>query len=188
MRTGSAALRTDEGLDDIVVACGMTPTGRRCATGVKPSVERRLMPAFFAVRRERPAARSRGLMNSSMPKLSNARPVPSRAMQIPGGAHHHHQPPRTALLAKPSRNISPQFHSPGGEDVGEPASPRNAMATYAPIAESAVKRNDAATIGIKLGRTSTRMIRAGLSPETLAASTKSRLRSERVCALRVREV
>jgi len=32
------------------------------------------------------------------------------------------------------------------------------------------------------------MIRTRLSPETLAASTKSRLRSERVWALRVREV
>src|SRR5207249_8504046 len=102
--------------------------------GVTPSVGRRLTWAVLAARRERPAARSLGLMSSSMPKLRRARPVPSSATQTPGGAHHHHHPPRTALLANPSRSMSPQFHSPGGDEVGEPARPRKAMATYAPMA------------------------------------------------------
>src|ERR1700682_414603 len=108
-------------------------------------------------------------MNSSMPKFNSARPVPRSATHMPGGAHHHHQPPRTALLAKPSRRISPQFHSPGGYEVGDPARPRNAIATYAPIADRVVKRNDAATIGTRLGSTSTRMMRRRPSPDTRAA-------------------
>ena len=41
-------------------------------------------------------------------------------------------------------------------------------------------------MGMRLGSTSTRMIRGRLSPDTLAASTKSRLRSDRVCARRTR--
>ncbi len=105
---------------------------------------------------------------------------------MPGGAHHHHQPLRTALLAKPSRNISPQFQRPGGNDVGEPARPRNAIATYAPIADRVVNRNDAATIGTRFGSTSTRMMRRRPSPDTLDASTKSLLRRDSVCARRVR--
>ena len=96
-----------------------------------PRVVRRLMPAFAAARRDSPALRSRGLMNSSMPKLRSARPVPSKATQMPGGAHHHHQPLRMALLAKPSRSMSPQFQRPGGEELGDPANPRKAIATYA---------------------------------------------------------
>src|SRR4029077_6898050 len=117
-----------------------------------PSVAREVMPAFRAALRVKPAARSRGLMNSSMPKFSSARPVPRTAMRMPGGAHHHHHPPRTALLAKPSRSISPQFHRPGGDEVGDPANPRKAMTMYAPIAARLVKRKDAATIGMRLGR------------------------------------
>ena len=104
---------------------------RRAATGVSPRVVPTLMPAFLAALRDSPAVRRRGLMNSSMPKLRSARPVPSMATKSPGGAHHHHHPPRMALLAKPSRSISPQFHRPGGSAVGDPASPRKAMATYA---------------------------------------------------------
>src|SRR5438132_9808201 len=88
------------------------------ATGVTPTAVPSLIPAFFAARAVSPAVRRRGLMNSSIPKLRRASPVPSRATQIPGGAHHHHQPPRTALLANPSRSISPQFHSPAGDPVG----------------------------------------------------------------------
>src|ERR1700687_3249583 len=103
--------------------------GGTLTTGVMQSVGRRLMPAFRAALRDRPAARRRGLMNSSMPKLSSARPVPSMAMKRPGGPHHHHHPLRTALLANPSRSISPQFHRPGGDDVGEPARPRKAITT-----------------------------------------------------------
>src|SRR5260370_4063236 len=157
-------------------------------TGVTPSVVLVLIPAFLAALAVSPAVRSLGLMNSSIPKLIRARPVPSTATHRPGGAHHHHQPPRTALLAKPSRNISPQFHSPGGDDVGDPARPRKARATYAPIAERLVKRNEAATIGMRLGSTSARMMRSRPSPDTLAASTKSRLRKESVCARKVRAV
>src|SRR5690242_17203710 len=100
-------------------------------TGVSPSVVLTCAPALRAAFADRPEVRSRGLMNSSMPKFTSARPVPRSATQIPGGAHHHHQPPRTALLAKPSRSISPQFHNPAGEPVGEPARPRKEIATYA---------------------------------------------------------
>src|SRR5436305_1439731 len=105
-------------------------------TAVTPDVVLPLVPAFLAARAVRPALRSFGLMNSSIPKLMSASPVPSIATQIPGGAHHHHQPPRTALFAKPSRSISPQFHSPGGDEVGEPARPRNAIA----VAVAAARR------------------------------------------------
>src|SRR5260370_27090940 len=157
-------------------------------TGVTPSVVLVLIPAFRAAFAVSPAVRSRGLMNSSIPKLMRARPVPSAATHMPGGAHHHHQPPRTALLANPSRSISPQFQSPAGEPVGAPASPRNARATYAAMALRVVNRNDAATIGMRLGSISTRMIRHGPSPETLDASTKSRLRNDSVWARSVRAV
>src|SRR5260370_7678973 len=102
-------------------------------TGVTPSVVLVLIPAFLAAFAVSPAVRSRGLMNSSIPKLMRARPVPSAATHMPGGAHHHHQPPRTALLANPSRSISPQFQSPAGEPVGAPARPRNATATSPPM-------------------------------------------------------
>src|SRR5260370_3364501 len=115
------------------------------------------MPGFRGALRVGPDARNRGLMSSSMPKFSSARPVPSTAMRTPGGAHHHHHPPRTALLAKPSRSISPQFHRPGGDEVGEPARPRKAMTMYALIAARLENRKDAATIGMRFGTTSTRL-------------------------------
>src|SRR2546423_2272945 len=120
-------VRTSE---PVVAAVFTLAAGRALTTGVIPKTGLRLSPAFRA-RLESPAVRSRGLMNSSIPKLRSARPVPSRATKRPGGAHHHHQPPRIALLAKPSRSISPQFHRPGGSAVGAPARPRNEIATYA---------------------------------------------------------
>ena len=43
----------------------------------------------LARRRDSPAARSRGLMNSSMPKFSSASEVPSRATSRPAGTYHH---------------------------------------------------------------------------------------------------
>src|SRR5260370_13087123 len=94
-------------------------------TGVTPSVVLVLIPAFLAALAVSPAVRSLGLRNSSIPKLIRPRPVPSTATHIPGGAHHHHQPPRTALLAKPSRGISPQLHSPDGAPAALPATPSN---------------------------------------------------------------
>src|SRR5260370_31343450 len=121
-----------------------------------------------------------------MRKFGSARTPRSGGLRTPGGANHQPPPPRIALLAKPSRSIPPQFHRPGGDEVGEPARPRKAMTMYALIAARLVKRKDAATIGMRFGRTSTRMIRKRPSPETLAASTKSRLRSDRVCARSVR--
>src|SRR5690242_12937648 len=109
-----------------------TPAGATLrVTGVRPNVVLTCAPALRAALADSPAVRSRGLMNSSIPKFTRARPVPSSATQMPGGAHHHHQPPRTALLAKPSRSISPQFHRPAGDPVGEPARPRKEIATYA---------------------------------------------------------
>src|SRR5258708_19435361 len=102
---------------------GFTDAGLMFATGVTPTADPSLIPAFLAARAVSPAVRSRGLMNSSIPKLSRASPVPSNATQIPGGAHHHHQPPRTALFAKPSRSISPPFHTPPGHPSPHPPRP-----------------------------------------------------------------
>ena len=65
---------------------------RRRATGVNPSWGRRDRPVSLAALRDSPAARRRGLMNSSMPKLISARLVPSSAMQTPAGMYHHHWP------------------------------------------------------------------------------------------------
>src|SRR5207248_11369231 len=87
-------------------------------TGVITVAVRLLMPAFRAALPVKPAMRSRGLMNSSRPKLRRASPVPSAATQTPGGAHHHHQPPLTAVFAEPPRSISPHLHSPGRGDCG----------------------------------------------------------------------
>ncbi len=50
------------------------------------------------------------------------------------------------------------------------------------MAYSVVKRKEEAMIGSRFGITSARMIRRRPSPETRAASTKSRLRRERVWA------
>src|SRR5262245_9245820 len=44
------------------------------------------------------ATRRRGLAISSMPKLRNASPAPSRAMHRPGGTNHHHDPSSSASL------------------------------------------------------------------------------------------
>ena len=51
-----------------------------------------------------------------------------------------------------------------------------------------MNRNEAATIGTRFGRISATMIRVRLSPDTRAASAKSRLRRERVWARSVRAV
>ena len=58
-----------------------------------------------------PAERRRGLMNSSMPKFNNARPVPIKAMQMPGGTNQYHCPASGALLAWAQYIIVPQFHT-----------------------------------------------------------------------------
>ena len=72
---------------------------RRGRTVVKPRRGRAGMPNLRATLRESPPMRSRGLMNSSMPKLTSAKPVPTRAMQMPGGTHHHQNPLSTAPAA-----------------------------------------------------------------------------------------
>ena len=73
-----------------VLAAADAGLGR--TTGVRPSSKRRGSPCppdFLDWRRVRPAARSRGLMNSSMPKLSSASEVPRKATASPGGMYHH---------------------------------------------------------------------------------------------------
>ncbi len=62
-------------------------------------------------------------------------------------------------------------------------SPRNARLAWVRMAPVTVPRNDAAMIASWFGRMSRAMILAVLSPVARAASTKSRLRSERVWAL-----
>ncbi len=71
----------------------MMPSEPACSTGVRPSWGRRGSPARRAARRETPpdpAPRSRGLTNSSIPKLSSASPVPNNPTASPGGRNHHH--------------------------------------------------------------------------------------------------
>src|SRR5256885_5795778 len=82
------------------------------------AVRRRLLCIFFFFQAEDGIRdyKVTGVQTCALPICS--------ATQMPGGAHHHHQPPRTALFAKPSRSISPQFHSPAGEPVGDPPRPR----------------------------------------------------------------
>jgi hypothetical protein len=71
----------------VPVAVGMA-FGRSASTGVMPCC---LLASRSSLRLS-PAARSRGLMNSSMPKFSITRARMSRAMARPGGAHHHQAP------------------------------------------------------------------------------------------------
>src|ERR1700729_951190 len=62
------------------------------STGVRPSTGRPGSPARRARRPAMPPEppRSRGLTNSSIPKLSSASPVPNSPTASPGGTNHHH--------------------------------------------------------------------------------------------------
>src|SRR5579875_3182451 len=88
----------------VSVPSSRTPSGR--STRVRPW----LFDARRTLRRDSPPARSRGLMNSSMPKFTRASPVPSRAMHSPGGTYHHHAPEVNASLFCTQYNIDPQLH------------------------------------------------------------------------------
>ena len=67
------------------------------------------MPACWALRLVSPADRSRGLMNSSMPKLSSARAVPSSATASPGGMYHHQYPLTWAFTDWAQNSMPPQL-------------------------------------------------------------------------------
>src|SRR5882672_9262015 len=57
-----------------------------------------------------PAWRSRGLMNSSMPKLTNDSAVPMSAIASPAGTNHHQEPVSSALSACAQYRIVPHDH------------------------------------------------------------------------------
>ena len=78
---------------------------------MKPRRTRRGRPRRRRWRAVSPDSRRRGLMNSSMPKFSSARPVPTRAMHMPGGTNQYHSPESGALLACAQNSIVPQFHT-----------------------------------------------------------------------------
>jgi hypothetical protein len=64
--------------------------------------------------------------------------------------------------------------------------PRNAIVAWVRIAKIMAKMNCETMMASSFGRISTRMIRQARSPEARAASTYSRLRTLRVCALSTR--
>src|SRR5205823_8521186 len=115
--TGPAEVRCDGARCACGAAAdhGCSPSRRR-TTGVTPSLNwRGTGPTayLFTRLRVRPAARSRGLMNSSMPKLSSASAVPRKATARPGGSHHHQYPLTSALALCAQNSIVPQFQCAG---------------------------------------------------------------------------
>ena len=106
----------------------------------------------------------------------NARPVPTSAMARPGGMNHHHARASSAPLTWAQYSIVPQDH------WVTLLRPRKAMLASVRIAPTTEARNVAVMMASSFGRMSNSMILSELSPVALAASTKSRLRSESVCA------
>ena len=124
--------------------------------------------------------RRRGLTNSSIPKLMSVSAMPSRAMSRPAGTNHHHAPRCRASCACAQYRTVPQFHSLVG------VMPTNESVIWDRTANPTVPTKPAAMMAVRLGRISAEMIRHVLSPLARAASTKSRFRSESVCARRTR--
>ncbi len=165
-------------MTSVLSAVNGVPAGRGCRGPDRLTRLPRLRAiwAFCAFLVPMPACRSRGLMNSSMPKLTSDRAVPIRAMARPAGPNHHHELVSSALSAWAQYRIVPHDHCVTS------VRPRNARLAWVRMAPVTVPRKDAAITASWLGRMSRRMIFDVRSPVARAASTKSRLRKDNVCA------
>lgn len=134
---------------------GIVRTARH---GVKPTRIRTLQDAPVSVR-------SRGLTNSSIPKLIRASDMPSSAMQSPAGTNHHHAPWASAWLDCAQNRTVPQFQ------LEMSATPMKARVISDRIAKMTVPTKPDAMTAVRFGRTSKRMIRQVDSPVARAAST-----------------
>jgi hypothetical protein len=131
---------------------------------VKPTRIRSLCPdAVFT--RVRPLLRNRGLTNSSMPKFTSARAVPSSAMATPAGTNHHQAPCARACWPWAQNRMVPQFHV----EIDE--MPMKASVISDRTAKMTVPTKPDAMIAVRLGRISKRMMRQVFSPVARAAST-----------------
>src|ERR1700733_2896087 len=102
--------------------------------------------------------------------------MPSSAMHRPGGMNHHQAPTDSAWSLYARLSMFPQV-----SNVGSP-NPMNARAAWVRIAKIVAKMELDTMIGISFGRISTTTMRHARSPAARAASTYSRLRTDRVWA------
>ena len=153
---------------------GADAPGASYTTGVKPMRGR--MPRLRRVRAFMPTLRSRGLTNSSIPKLMSVRAMPTSAMHRPAGTNHHQAPRCSARLFCAPYRMVPQFQS-----LGSPM-PMKASVVCVSTANTTVATKPEAMMAVRFGMISAVMMRHVLSPLARAASTKSRRRSDRVWA------
>ena len=88
------------------------------STGVKPTRIRTVWPEAVLTL-VLPALRSRGLTNSSMPKLISDSAVPRNAMARPAGTNHHQAPWARACWLCAQNRIVPQFQLEIDADADE---------------------------------------------------------------------
>ncbi len=131
---------------------------------MKPTRIATVRPSAVRIR-VRPPVRSRGLTNSSMPKLISASAVPSSAMASPAGTNHHQAPCARACWPCAQNRIVPQFHDETDE------TPMNARVISDMTAKMTVPTKPEAMIAVRFGRISKPMIRQVRSPVARAAST-----------------
>lgn len=133
-------------------------------TGVNPTRMGTLSP-LGARREPAPAVRSRGLTNSSMPKLIRLSAVPRNAMARPAGTNHHQAPCARACWPCAQNRIVPQFQ------VETDEMPMKASVISDSTAKMTVPTKLDAMIAVRFGRISNSTIRQVCSPVALAAST-----------------